>query len=96
MFDECDDVKSSEPVNFKTLIGNLSKTSNANFILCSATGNNEGDVEDPDEMTKVGFRREIQDNIPNRNVVELDILKVLSNVSLTGVYHYTMSAEHKD
>lgn len=29
-------------------------------------------------------------------MVELDILKVLSNVSLTGVFHYIMPAEHKD
>lgn len=47
-------------------------------------------------MTKIGFRRSIQENLPNRNVVELDILKVLSNISLTGVFHFYMSAEYKD
>lgn len=78
------------------MLDKFSHSSNANFILCSATGNNEADTDDPDELTKVGFRREIQANIPNRNVVELDILKVCSNVSLTGVFHYTMPAQHKD
>jgi hypothetical protein len=47
-------------------------------------------------MTKIGFRRSIQQNLPNRNTVELDILKVLSNISLTGVFHFTMPAQHKD
>lgn len=69
VFDECDEVKTSEPQNFKSLLDKFSKNSNANFILCSATGNNDGDNENPDELTKVGFRREIQDNLSTRNVV---------------------------
>lgn len=96
VFDECDEIKSSEAESFNSLLDKFSKLSNANFILCSATGNNEGEGESNEEMTKIGFRRSIQDNIPNRNVVELDILKVLSNISLTGVFHFYMSAEYKD
>jgi superfamily II DNA/RNA helicase len=66
--------------------------------VCSATGNST--EEDSELQPNVKFRKYIQNHIPSKNVVELDIIAMLredhSDTALTGVTHYFKDSSNRD